>query len=122
MSHIVCIQTQVRDPAAVSAACARLQLAPPEQGVFSLFTSEAAGLAVRLPGWTYPVVCRTETGELAFDNFGGAWGDRAQLDAFLQAYAVEKTRLEARRAGHTVTEQPLPDGAIKLTIHVGGSP
>jgi hypothetical protein len=32
----------------------------------------------------------------------------------------EKSRLEARRKGHTVTEQLLTDGSIKLTIQVGG--
>ena len=34
--------------------------------------------------------------------------------------AVEKAKLEARRKGHTVFEQPLSDGSIKLTIQVGG--
>jgi hypothetical protein len=48
------------------------------------------------------------------------WGAQQELDRFLQAYAVERTRIEARRQGHSVTEQPLADGSIKLTIHVGG--
>jgi hypothetical protein len=121
MSHIVRIETQVRDPAAVRSACARLGLGPPEEGTFQLFTNQATGLAVRLPKWNYPVVCQTDTGELAFDNYGGAWGDRARLDEFLQAYAIEKARLEARRQGHAVTEQRLTSGAVKLTIHVGGA-
>jgi hypothetical protein len=43
------------------------------------------------------------------------------LDAFLQAYAVEKAKLEARRQGHVVTEQQLSDGSIKLSIQVGGA-
>jgi len=38
----------------------------------------------------------------------------------LQAYAVEKSRLEAHRRGHSVTEQPLADGSIRLTIQVSG--
>jgi hypothetical protein len=54
-----------------------------------------------------------------FDNYNGAWGAQAELDKLLQAYAVEKARIEARRAGHSVTEQPLSDGSIKLTIQVG---
>ncbi len=121
MSHIVRIQTQVRDPAAIAAACTRLGLAPPEPGTFTLFTSPAEGLAVRLPGWTYPVVCQAEQGELAYDHYGGAWGDPAELDRFLQAYAVEKARIEARKQGYRVSEQPLADGSIKLTVHVGGA-
>jgi hypothetical protein len=49
------------------------------------------------------------------------WGDEKELHKFLQSYAVEKCRLEARRRGHTVTEQQLADGSIKLTIEVGGA-
>jgi hypothetical protein len=55
-----------------------------------------------------------------FDDFGGRWGNRAHLDRFLQMYAVETTRLEARRRGHQVTEAMLPDGSIQLTIQVAG--
>ena len=47
------------------------------------------------------------------------FGEQQKLDLFLQTYAVEKTRLEARRKGHILTEQQLSDGSIKLTIHVG---
>ncbi len=121
MSHIVQIQTEVRDPAAIAAACERLKLPPPRAGTFRLFASEATGLAVELPGWQYPVVCHPDTGQLEFDNYGGTWGDRSRLDRFLQAYAVEKARIEARKHGHTITEQPLADGSIKLTVHVGGA-
>jgi hypothetical protein len=39
----------------------------------------------------------------------------------MQAYAVEKARLEARRRGHSVVEQALADGSISLTIRVGGA-
>jgi len=121
MSHIVTIQTQVRDPVAIAAACRRLDLPQPVQGRFRLFSGEVAGLGVELPGWRYPVVCQTETGEVKFDNFEGRWGEPRHLDAFLQGYAVEKAKLEARRRGHSVLEQPLADGSIKLTVQVGGA-
>ena len=78
------------------------------------------GLAVQLPNWRFPVVCDTATGQVRYDNYGGQWGDQARLNHFLQAYAVERARLEARRRGHTVSEQSLADGSIKLTIRVGG--
>jgi hypothetical protein len=35
-------------------------------------------------------------------------------------YAVEKCRIEARKAGRSVTEQTLADGSVKLTIQVSG--
>ncbi len=120
MSHIVQIQTQVRDPLAAQAACRRLGLAAPVQKTVKLFSSEASGLAVELPGWHYPVVCDVATGQIKFDNYGGAWGDQARLDQFLQGYAAEKAKLEARKRGHSVVEQALSDGSIKLTIQVSG--
>tara|TARA_A100001391_G_scaffold184123_1_gene151752 strand:- start:164 stop:325 length:162 start_codon:yes stop_codon:yes gene_type:complete len=49
----------------------------------------------------------------------GRWGKQERLDEFLQAYAVERATLEARKNGHSVTEQVLEDGAIKLTVNVG---
>ncbi len=121
MSHIVRIQTQVRDAAAVFAACRRRQLAEPVAGKHRLFSSEVEGLAVQLRDWHFPAVCRLETGEVQYDNFGGRWGEQRELDQFMQAYAVEKARLEARKRGHTITEQSLADGSIKLTVQVGGA-
>ena len=121
MSHIVMIKTQIRDPAALVAACRRLGLPEPVQSRATLFAAEAEGLVVRLPGWRYPAVVDTVSGSVRYDNYGGAWGEQAQLDRMLQAYAVEKARIEARKAGHTVTEQSLPDGSIKLTVMVGGA-
>lgn len=121
MSHIVTIKTQIRDPNALAAACRRLGLETPVQGKARLYTAEAEGLVVNLPGWRYPVVVDTAAGAARYDNYGGAWGDQAQLDRLLQAYAVEKARIEARKAGHSVVEQTLADGSIKLTVMVGGA-
>jgi len=120
VSHIVSIKTQVRDAAAVQAACQRLALPAPRHETVQLYSGQATGLAVRLPKWHYPVVCDLASGQLQYDNYGGAWGKQAELDRFLQAYAVEKARSEARRQGHTVTEQSLADGSIKLVVQVGG--
>jgi hypothetical protein len=120
LSHIVTIKTEVRDAAAVRSACSRLSLGEPVQGKTKLFTSEVAGLAVKLPEWQYPVVCELSTGQVRYDNFHGRWGKQEELDRFLQAYAVEKAKIEVRRKGHTVSEARLPDGSIKLTVQVNG--
>jgi hypothetical protein len=119
LSHIVQIQTQVRDPLGIRAACQRLRLEPPVYGEAKLFSGTRTGWNVRLTGWEYPLVCDVERGQLSYDHYEGRWGDPQQLDRFLQAYAVEKAKLEARRQGHTVAEQPLADGTIRLTIQVG---
>ena len=120
LSHIVTIKTEVRDAEAVKAACKRLGLDEPVQGTIRLFSSEVTGLLVRLPGWHYHAVVDTATGQINFDNYEGAWGDQKHLDAFVQAYAIEKAKIEARKQGHSVHEQPLPDGSFKLTIQVAG--
>jgi hypothetical protein len=121
LSHIVHIQTQVRDPAAVHAACRRLGLPEPVHGTAQLFSDEATGLLVRLPDWLYPIVCDTASGTLAYDNYNGSWGPQEQLDRFMQRYALEKAEIEARKRGHSVVEQALADGSIKLSIRVGGA-
>jgi hypothetical protein len=121
LSHIVTIKTEVRDPIAVAAACRRLGLPEPVQGTARLFSGEATGLVVRLPGWLYPAVLDTTTGQVRFDNYSGSWGDQSHLDRFMQAYSLEKARMEARKRGHNVVEQALPDGSVKLTIQVGGA-
>ena len=118
MSHIVKIQTQLRDAHAVSAACQRLKLGEPISGTAKLFSGEATGLIVQFPDWQYPIVIDTNDGNVQFDNFNGHWGGPQQLDQFMQAYAVEKAKLEARKKGHLVTEQALSDGSIKLSIQV----
>ncbi len=121
MSHTVTIKTEVRDAAAVAAACQRLSLPEPVQGKHQLFDGEAEGMAVKLPDWAYPAVCDTVSGKVQYDTFGGRWGDQKELERFIQAYAVEKAKIEARRRGHQYTEQSLADGSIKLTIQVGGA-
>ena len=118
MSHIVQIQTEVRDPVAIQTACGRLKLPVPVFGEAKLFTSSAVGWAVKLPDWRFPIVCDVATAKIAFDNFGGRWGDESQLHKFLQAYAVERAKHEARRQGHSVQEQLLTDGSIRLQIAV----
>ena len=120
MSHIVSIKTEIRDPVALRAACSRLQLSPPVYESVRLFSDSATGWAVRLPAWRYPVVCDIEQRQLHFDNFGGRWGDQRELDRLLQGYAIEKTRLEARRRGHSIQERTLADGSVQLTVEVGG--
>ena len=121
VSHIVEIQTEVRDEAAVRAACQRLRLPEPVHGSHRLFSAEVTGLGVNLPDWRYPAVCQLDTGEIRYDNYGGRWGEQQHLDRFVQMYAVEKAKAEARRWGNTCTEQRLADCSIKLTVNVGGA-
>jgi hypothetical protein len=119
MSHVAVVETKLRDLEALIAATQRMQLPPPSFEEVQLFSSQAVGQAVRLPDWRYPVVCDTQTGHVAFDNFGGRWGKQEHLDLLFQSYAIEKTKIEARKQGHRVHEQALQDGSVRLTLTVG---
>ena len=121
MSHVVTIETKLKDPAALSAACARLRLPEPKTETVKFFDgSEHEGLAVRPPGFVYPVVVK-EDGTTLSDTYGGRWGDDAFLGRLKQAYAVEAAKLQAKARGHRCTETPLPDGGVKLTVTAGGT-
>ena len=120
MSHVVEIKTEVRDEAAILSACSRLHLPRAARGTFELYSSTETGLGIELPHWKYPVVANTETGQLRYDNYNGRWGSQEFLDQLLQMYAVEKAKIEARKKGHSVVEQRLDNGSIKLTVQVGG--
>jgi hypothetical protein len=115
LSHIVSLSTKIRDSVAVTAACQKLGLPQPIQGTAKLFSGEASGLLVQFPGWQYPAVIDTNTGTIQYDNFNGLWGEQPQLDKFLQSYAVEKTKLEARKKGMQISEQTLQDAASNFT-------
>jgi hypothetical protein len=120
MSHVVTLKAEVRCEAAIRAACQRRALPMPIRGTHKLFSADVTGMGVRFPGWIYPAVCETVSGQVHCDTFGGRWGDPVHLDRFLQAYAVERASAEARKQGHSCSETMLNDGSIKLTIHVNG--
>jgi hypothetical protein len=120
MSHIVTIETKLHDGQAVAAACRRLQLAAPAEGKAQLFSGEAAGLLVQLPGWRYPAVVDLPSGAVRYDNYAGEWGDERHLHRFLQMYSVEKAKIEAKKHNYAVREEQLADGSIRLQIVEGG--
>jgi hypothetical protein len=73
MSHLMAIKTEVRDPAAIQAACQRLKLPPAVFGTAELYSESATGWQVKLRDWKYPAVFDTEHGQVKFDNFEGIW-------------------------------------------------
>lgn len=116
MSHIVTIATKVYDTAALTAACHRLGLTEPVHGNVRLFSGDATGLSVNLPGWRYPIVVDTADGSIKYDHYEGRWGDPEKLGRLLQMYAVEKAKMEARKKGYCINEQARQDGSIVLQI------
>ena len=110
----------MRDINALRQACNYLKLEPPVHSTYELYNSTETGWGVQLRDWKYPVVFKLETSEAAFDNYQSRWGDPQRLDELFQRYAAEATKIRARQRGHSVTEQRLEDGSVKLTVSVGG--
>lgn len=121
MSHTVKVQTEVKDAIAAEAACRRIGIPPPTSGTHRLFSGRFNGLAVRLPGWHYPIVCDLSSGQINYDNYDGRWGEQQHLGSFLRAYGAEKTRIEARKKGYGVVEHALPGGYIAVDVQIGGA-
>jgi hypothetical protein len=116
VSHIATISTEIKDEEAIVAACIRLNLPSPKVGSVKLYSELVTGTIVKLPGWLYPIVIDPSTGGIKYDNYGGAWGNEDKLNAFKQAYAIEKAKLEARKNGYRTTEAVQSDGSVKLTL------
>jgi hypothetical protein len=81
VSHIVQIQSQVEDAAAVRSACECPGLQQPVQGTVKLFSGQVTGLAVQLLGWHYPAVFDVTTGQTRYDSCG------SRVLLLLQAFA-----------------------------------
>ena len=120
MSHTTTIKTQFLDEAAIAAACKELGLPAAIRGKATLFRfndpTEHEGILVQLPGWNYPVIINTKTGEAKFDNMNGKWGAQVELEKFTQYYGVHKATMEAQKRGLRVLRSVQPNGVIRLTI------
>ncbi len=119
MSHTMNIKVELHDRDALLAACERLNLVV-EEGRFKLYSSTEEGVGVFLPNWKYPVVVKN-TGDIAFDNYEGRWGNIAELNKLRAYYGLEKAKIEARKKGYSVYES-FNDRTqeIELRITVGG--
>ena len=90
------------------------------QKTVKFYSSTESGLAVKLPGYRFPVVIDPRTGEMKADTYGGNWGDEALQDKLQQGYAIEAGRADAEKKGALFAEEPLSDGSVKCTITLGG--
>ena len=71
-----------------------------------------------MPGCLLPVGVRPESVEAYCDKHAGSRGNPAELDKFLQAYAVERARIKARHASNSVSRR-FPNGSIRRTVQIG---
>jgi hypothetical protein len=124
MSHISKIELQVKDLGALGQACHRLELELIKgQNTFKWYGAEDGKCdhAIRVPGANYEIgVIRSGNAfELQCDYFDAAIGKAiGQTGGLLkQAYAVERTKAEARRKGYNVIEKTT-DSGIRLHVRM----
>ena len=125
MSHFATITTQIKDIAALTAACAELGLEVVANGKARGYGTAQlkAEHVIRLKGPYDIAVNRQEDGTYGFTT--DWWDGHVEKEVgkgygkLLQLYGVHKTMLEARRKGHGVQRKALADGSIKLVIGQG---
>ncbi len=124
MSHISKIELEVRDLRTLRQACTRLGLTLLERKkTFKWYGQEDGQCdhAIRVPGASYEigVIKSADLYELQCDFWDSAIekaiGQKGGL--LKQAYAIERTKTEARRKGYSIIEQET-DSGIRLNIRV----
>ena len=124
MSHITRIELEIRDLETLERACARLGLELIKgQKTFKWYgREEVCEHAIRVSGADYEIGV-TKAGsvyELQCDYYDQAVGRAIGNNGGLlkQAYAVERTKSEARRKGYAVIEKKSEAG-IRLQVMMG---
>lgn len=122
MSHTATVQTQVRRPKMIQKAAKALGFSC-SVGQFrqQFFQSkaESGDVAVTLPGWKYPVLFDTKTGEVKYDNYNGMWGDLQPLEKLMQEYALQVAEEEAQEftlQGWTMQRVVQPNGDVQIVL------
>ena len=124
MSHISKIELEVKDLGTLRQACTRLGLKILEgKRTFKWYGQEEGKCdhAIRVPGAAYEigVIKNASTFELQCDYYDAAIGKAIGQNGGLlkKAYAVERTKTEARRKGYTVIEKQT-DSGIRLHVRM----
>jgi len=112
------IQLEITDITTLLDACECLNLQVVEKGIHHLFASEEEGVAVYLPGWSYPIVFKQD-GSVAYDNYNGEWGNIEELHKLTSWYGFLKAKAAAICQGYN-TEETYTDEGIQLKICIGG--
>lgn len=147
MSHVATIKTQLNDLQAIKAACQRMgwefregqdryawygrsvgDYNAADNALANGMTEADLGKcthAIRVPGATYEIgLVKQADGSFnpAWDwyEYGGLGKIRSEngMGGFLQAYALEKSKIEMRKKGFTCTERKLADGRIQVVARV----
>ena len=122
MSHFVTVETQLKDIAALKAACRELGLNVQENAEARGYAAnrQHGDFVITLKGPYDIAVNRKQDGTfgLTADQWQGHVAKEVGVNftRLMKLYSVHKVLIEAKRKGHTVRRQELKDGSVKLTV------
>ncbi len=122
MSHFVTVETQIKDVAALKAACRELGLGVQENAEARGYAAnrQHGDFVITLKGPYDIAVNRKQDGTfgLTADQWQGHVAKEVGVNftKLMKLYSVHKVLIEAKRKGHTVRRQDLKDGSVKLTV------
>jgi hypothetical protein len=122
MSHFATVTTQIKDIAALTAACSELGLTVEANTNARGYSTQSVHgeHVIRLKGPYDIAVNRQKDGTFGFTT--DWWAGHVEKEVgsnysrLLQLYAVHKATAEARKRGHSVQRKASNNGAIKLVI------
>jgi hypothetical protein len=125
MSHTVKVKVNFGDPDILGAVAVSMGGRILGDGMHRMYGGQSSqGYGIALMGWVYPLVLGAD-GTLAFDDYGGHWGNRADIDRLTALYAVSIAEQAAQAQGwycervHDELVIYHPEGGI-LRVMAGG--
>lgn len=118
MSHSVYAALAVTQKEKLIAACDQLGYKVEQNIRHKMYDGELVfGTRVTIPGWAKPVMV-DHHGKVVYDNYGGSWGDLADLNKLAQRYSLLVEQQVAQDMGALSDFEELPNGDIRLRIEI----
>lgn len=124
MSHVATVTTAIKNLSILIKTCQALgiEFTQGQQSVDLYERAVTGDFSCKLPGWHYPIVVNSQTGEISFDNYKGSWGDEKELHKLIQEYSLSVAEEECSEfvlQGFTIERQKQENGDIQLVIQQG---
>ncbi len=121
MSHFTKIQTQIKDIAALKAACGELKLDLVQDEVVRGYTKRDAAYVIKLNGAFdvgLELDAATQSWGLVYDKWNNYVHSELGTDCgkLIQRYAVCKVEMEARKKGLSVFRKYMDNGNIQVVL------
>lgn len=118
MSHAVTVTSKLLNRRNILAACQLLGGTVSEETIVRFYDgSTHDGIVLRLPGWDerFGHVVVKPDGEIAYDDYGGSWGDPGDVAKLKKLYAFSEAE-DLYGDEWDVEKEWMDDGNLKVTI------